>query len=309
MKKREFYYQSCDGATEIYAVEWTPEGEICAVLQISHGMVEHINRYEEFASYLTEKGFLVVGNDHLGHGKSVQHEEDHGYFHETSGNEYVIGDIHNLRLNIQDKHADVPYFMLGHSMGSFLLRQYLTLYSKGLAGAIIMGTGYHAMPELVSGQALCKMIAAMKGWRYRSTLVNAISFGSFNRHFKPCESEKDWVTSDPAKRAEYLKDPFCNFVFTVNGYYHMFEGMKTLAKKENIYKIERELPVFFVSGEQDPVGGFGKGVRRVYQKYIDAGIRDVKLKLYKDDRHEILNETDRAQVYEDIALWLAEKIR
>ncbi|MGN1165637.1 MAG: alpha/beta fold hydrolase [Lachnospiraceae bacterium] len=306
MKKREFYYLSCDGATQIYSVEWAPEGEIRAVLQISHGMVEHINRYEEFASYLTEKGFLVVGNDHLGHGRSVQQDEDHGFFHETSGNKYVVGDIHNLRLQTQKNHPDIPYFMLGHSMGSFLLRQYLTSYSEGLCGAVIMGTGYHSMPELVLGQTLCKIIASVKGWRYRSTLVNAISFGSFNRHFKPCESDKDWVTSDTAKRDEYLKDPFCNFVFTVNGYYHMFEGMKVLAKKENICKIKNELPVFFVSGEDDPVGGFGKGVRKVYKKYVDAGMKNVEMKLYKNDRHEILNETDRAQVYEDIALWMLE---
>ena len=308
MKKKEFMYKSCDGSTHIHAMQWMPDREVRAILQISPGMVEHIERYEEFAAYLTERGFLVVGNDHLGHGKSAKSEEDFGYFNATKGNEYVVGDIHKLRWWTQKNYPDVPYFMLGHSMGSFLLRQYLIRYSKGLSGAVIMGTGYHTMAELELGQLLCKVVAAIKGDRHRSGLVNAIGFGGFNRHFRPCETEKDWVTSDVDKRLEYMKDPFCSFTFTVNGYYHMFEGMKTLAKKENIYKIERDLPVFFVSGEDDPVGGFGKGVRRVYQKYVDAGIQDVELKLYRDDRHEILNETDRAQVYEDIALWMMEKI-
>lgn len=308
MKKRDFYYKSCDGATRIHAIEWAPERETKAVLQISHGMVEHIDRYDEFASYLTERGFLVVGNDHLGHGYSVQSDDDHGFFHETAGNQYVIGDIHKLRWYTQKKHPDVPYFMLGHSMGSFLLRQYLTMHSEGLSGAVIMGTGYHTMPELVLGQTLCRLIAAVKGWRYRSALVNAVSFGSFNRHFKPCETDKDWVTSDKEKREEYLNDPFCSFVFTVNGYYHMFEGMKVLAKKSNLCKMKEELPIFFVSGEDDPVGGFGKGIRKVYKQFVDVGMSDVEIKLYRDDRHEILNETDRAQVYEDIALWLKEKM-
>lgn len=308
MKKNEFHFKSCDGITQIHAVEWIPEGEVRAVLQICHGMVEHINRYDEFASYLTQRGFYVVGHDHLGHGQSVQGEEYYGYFHETDGNAYVIGDIHKLRWWAKKHYSEVPYFMLGHSMGSFLLRQYLTKYSEGLAGAIIMGTGYHSLPELELGQALCKGIARVKGWKYRSRIVNTIGFGGFNRRFQPCETEKDWLTTDTEKRDEYIQDPYCNFIFTLNGYYHMFGGMKTLENKKNIDNMCKELPVLFVSGEDDPVGGFGKGVRKVYRQFVDAGMKHVEMKLYRDDRHEILNETDRAQVYEDCYLWMAEII-
>lgn len=308
MKKNEFRFKSCDGVTQIHAIEWIPDGEIRAVLQICHGMVEYINRYDDFATYLTGKGIYVVGHDHLGHGQSVQGEDDYGYFHETDGNAYVIGDIHKLRWWTEKNHPEVPYFMMGHSMGSFLLRQYLTQYSKGLAGAIIMGTGYHSMPELVLGQTLCKMVASVKGWKYRSKIINAIGFGGFNRKFQPCETEKDWVTSDTEKRDEYINDPFCSFVFTVNGYYHMFGGMKVLEKRGSVDKIQKELPILFVSGQDDPVGGFGKGVQKVYQKYKDAGIQNVDIHLYRDDRHEILNETDRAQVYEDIYLWIDDAI-
>ena len=307
MEKREFFFKSCDGVTKIHVIEWIPERDVRAVLQICHGMTEHIDRYDEFARYLTEKGFYVVGHDHLGHGRSVQGEDYYGYFHQTDGNAYVIGDIHKLRYWIEKKYAGLPYFMLGHSMGSFLLRQYLMRYSEGLAGTIIMGTGYHSIPELVTGQALCKMIAAVRGWKYRSHLVNTIGFGGFNRRFRPCETDKDWLTTDREKRDAYINDPYCGFIFTVNGYYHMFEGMKCLEKRKNIDKIRKDLPLLLVSGADDPVGAFGKGVRKVYNEYKAAGL-NAELRFYEGDRHEILNETDRAKVQEDCFRWLAEKI-
>lgn len=308
MEKREFFFKSCDGVTKIHVIEWIPERDVRAVLQICHGMTEHIDRYDEFARYLTEKGFYVVGHDHLGHGRSVQGEDYYGYFHQTDGNAYVIGDIHKLRYWIEKKYAGLPYFMLGHSMGSFLLRQYLTRYSEGLSGAVIMGTGYHSVPEVMAGQALCRAIAAIRGWKYRSKIVNMIGFGGFNRRFKPCETDKDWLSSDRDKRDEYIKDPYCGFVFTVNGYYHMFEGMKCLEKRKNRNKIRKDLPMLLVSGADDPVGAFGKGVRKVYKEYTDAGIKDVTLCLHDGDRHEILNETDRSQVYEDCYLWMDKNI-
>lgn len=306
MEKNEFYYKSRDGVTKIHAIEWIPDGEVRAVLQMCHGMVEYIDRYDEFAEYMTKKGFYVAGHDHLGHGESIQGEEYYGFFHEEKGNQYVIGDIHKLRGMIREKYPEVPYFMMGHSMGSFLLRQYLTMYSQGLSGAIIMGTGYQPYPVLAAGQFVCRIVAAFKGWKYRSELVNSLSFGSFNKKFEPGETKKDWVTSDKEKRREYVSDPLCSFTFTVSGYYQMFEGMKSLTRKDSMKRISKDLPVFFVAGADDPVGNFGKGVRKVYEKYKAAGMKKVDIKLYRDDRHEILNETDRGQVYEDIYLWLEE---
>lgn len=306
--RKDFYYPSRDGVTKIHAVEWIPDGEVKAVLQICHGMVEYIKRYDEFAAYLNGAGFYVTGHDHLGHGESVQTEDDYGYFHESKGNQFVIGDIHRLRQMTMKKYSDVPYFMLGHSMGSFLLRQYLTMYAKGLSGAVIMGTGWHGKAELNMGQLLCRMIAAFKGWRYRSTLADSLSFGSFNKKFEPGRTPKDWITSDAEKCDEYVKDPLCSFTFTVNAYYHMFTGMKVLADRKNVEKIPRELPMFFVSGADDPVGSFGKGTTKAFEMYRDAGIKNILLKLYEGDRHEILNETDRQQVYEDICTWLQQQM-
>ena len=302
--KKEFYYPSADGETQIHAVEWIPEGEVRAILQISHGMVEYIDRYDEFASWLTEKGWYVTGNDHLGHGKSISSEEKYGFFHETDGNRCVIADIHRLRERTEQAYPGVPYFMLGHSMGSFLVRQYLFTYGKGLAGAIIMGTGHKSAFVLRLGQILCKIIAGVKGWKFRSKLINALGIGSYNKKFEPCESKKEWVTSDPEIRGRYEADPLCSFVFTVNGYHQMFEGMKELTKRSNMKKMPKNLPLLFVSGEKDPVGGFGKDVKKVYESYLKAGMKNAEIRLYENDRHEILNEQDRRVVYEELYQWM-----
>ena len=240
MMKHEFYYTSRDSVTKIHAIEWLPDRDIKGVLQICHGMVEYIDRYDEFAEFMSEHGYYVVGHDHLGHGKSIQTEADLGYFDERKGNQYVIGDIYQLQEMTRKKYPDVPYFMLGHSMGSFLLRQYLTMYAEGLAGVVIMGTGHQGMLTLCAGRMICRIIAAFKG------------------------------------------------------------SMK---------RIPKTLPVLFTAGSDDPVGAFGKNVIRVYEKYKDAGIKDVSIHLYKGDRHEILNEVDRQNVYQDILAWIEEKNR
>lgn len=308
MEKREFTYPSKDGKTQIHAIEWIPEQEVKAVLQICHGMVEYIDRYHEFASYLAERGIYVTGHDHLGHGQSVNSEDEYGYFPQPDGNKCVVLDIHNLRKITMEKYPDVPYFMLGHSMGSFLLRQYLTMFSKGLAGAVIMGTGHQPRMILSAGQMVCKLTALFKGWKYRSQLVNNLSFGSYNKKFEPAETSKDWITSYKPIRDKYVSDPLTSFTFTVGGYYQMFEGMKVLDTKGSVDKIRKDLPVFFVAGADDPVGEFGKTVQLVFGKYKNAGIQDVSIKLYEGDRHEILNETDREQVYEDLYHWFVNRI-
>lgn len=306
--KQEFYYPSGDGQTKIHGIVWRPETDVKAVLQICHGMVEYIDRYNDFAQYLAERGVCVVGHDHLGHGKSVQSEEHLGFFHESHGNKYVITDIHRLRRMTEKDYAGVPYFMMGHSMGSFLLRQYLTMRAEGLAGAIIMGTGYMPHGLLAAGQMVCRTIAAVKGWQYRSEFMNQLGMGGYNKQFEPSESTKDWITSDEEMRKKYEADPLCSFTFTVNGYYQMFEGMKVLTKKNAMDKIPGSLPVLFVSGAEDPVGSNGEGVARVFRKYEQAGIQDVKMKLYPKSRHEILNESNREQVYEDLYQWMDDRI-
>ena len=307
-KEEQMTYLSANGTTKIHAVKWMPEdGKYKAILQITHGMIEYIERYHEFAEYLTERGFMVVGHDHLGHGASVKDETEWGYFAENPS-DTLVADMHSLRTTVQGENPGIPYFMMGHSMGSFLLRQYLTMRAEGLAGAIVMGTGDMPYALLKAGQAVCKSISLTKGWHHRSHLVNQLGMGGYNRQFEPSDSTKDWITSDDSKRKEYEADPLCNFVFTVNGYYQMFEGMKVLTRRHAMDKIPVELPVIFVSGAEDPVGSNGVGVTRVFRKYEAHGMTDVEMKLYAGDRHEILNETDREEVYEDLYRWMEKRI-
>ena len=305
----EFYFPSKDGNTEIHTIEWKPEGEVRAVLQICHGMVEYIKRYDEFAQFLCEKGFYVVGNDHLGHGKSVQSKSEYGFFEKKYGNACVLGDIHTLRQRTVKKYPETPYFMLGHSMGSSLLRQYIQMYGNGLSGVVLMGVVTdHRRSSLLFVKQLCRLMAAVRGWHYRSRMVDELVTGSFNKKFKPSVTRADWITSDKEHLDAYVTDPLCSFMFTVNAYYSMMAGMLGMQKKENISMIPKSLPVLFVSGAEDPVGNFGKGVRKVCEIYKSAGLRDVSLKLYEGDRHEILNETNREQVYQELYEWFEEKL-
>ncbi len=298
--KRDFYYNSTDGKTKIHGVEWKTRKKPVAVLQMIHGMAEHIGRYDELAAYLAERGICVVGHDHLGHGGSVRSKEHYGFFEEKEGNRCVIGDIHRLRRLIQKKYPGVPFFMLGHSMGSFLLRQYLMYRPEGICGVLILGTGYHTAPELMVGQILCKIIAQIKGWNYRSRVIHHLGVGHYNNSFKPSAGENDWVTSDENERIAYEADPGCGFTFTVNAYYHMFRGIRCLTSKNWAERIPRKLPVLILSGTKDPVGNFGKGVKKVYRKYRNAGFKKVRLHLYEDARHELLHEKCKEKVEEEI---------
>ena len=302
--RNEFFYLSKDGMTQIRALEWKPEGEVKAILQLCHGMVEHIERYHDFAEFMAKNGYYVVGNDHLGHGKSVIGPEKLGYFHKENGNAFVVADIHQIRVQTEQKYPGIPYFMMGHSMGSFLVRQYLGMYGSGLKGAIVMGTGDQPSIILGAGKLVCKLIAMVKGWDYRSKLVDNMAAGGYNKAFKGETDGSSWLSKNAENVMKYKDDPLSGYMFTVNAYYHMFSGMAKMNKQEAERRIPKTVPVFFVAGDKDPVGNYGKGVQTVFQRYEAMGMQDVMMKLYKDDRHEILNELDRDVVFADILEWL-----
>lgn len=301
--RKEFYFPSHDGLTQIHALEWIPEGEIKAALQITHGMVEHIERYDDFAKYMATNGIYVTGHSHLGHGKSITGPENIGFFAAPNGNECVIEDMHRLRKLTQEKYPHVPYFMLGHSMGSFLLRQYLGIYSEGLSGAVIMGSADQQDGAVKAGKMICKLLGAVRGWKYRSNLVNGIVMGSLEKPYG-----KGWLSQNEENVRIYGEDPLCGFVFTLNAFYHMFDGMCKMNAQEKAGNIPKELPMFFVAGSDDPVGDRGKGVETVYHRYQEKGAKNVEMKLYEGDRHEILNELDKENVYGDILAWMKKNI-
>lgn len=302
--REDFNFPSHDGRTNIHGVLHIPDCEAKGIVQITHGMVEFIDRYNDFAAYLASEGYIVVGHDHLGHGESVCSKDDYGYFAEKNGNSVVLADLYHVTVLTKKRFPNLPYVILGHSMGSFYARQYLFDYGKELDGAIIMGTGH--LPEITVriGRLLTKVIACFKGWRHRSKLINFIALGSYNKKFEPARTRADWLTKDEKIVDFYVGDERCSFLFTLNGYFNMFTGILRLHDKRNLEKMPAELPILIVSGADDPVGEFGTAINKVAESFVSVGMKDVSVKLYPNDRHEILNETDKDVVYADIALWI-----
>lgn len=309
MKKEEFRFRSTSDVCDIRAVRYIPDGEIHAILQIAHGMREFVERYEDFAKYLCDKGYLVTANDHLGHGDSVNSVDDWGFFAEENGNKAVLDDIHQLTTITKELYPNKPYFLLGHSMGSFYARQYMAEFGNELNGVVVMGTGQQSAGALNAGMQACKLFALGKGWRYRSRAVTALAMGSYNKKFEPSTTGADWLTKDKNIVDWYIKEPRCSFMFTLNGFYNMFLGMSRLLDESFISKTPKQLPILFVSGEDDPVGDFGKGVEAAYNSIKNVGCVNAEMKLYPNDRHEILNELDKEQVYEDLFNWMEEKLK
>ena len=302
MVKLEFYYPSSDGKTQIHAIRWEPEGKPKAIVQIIHGMVEFIDRYDEFARFLVEHDYLVCGEDHLGHGASVISDEYHGFFGKN-GNDWVISDIHELRNIMQKEYPDLPYLMLGHSMGSFLVRQYITEkdaeYAKGLSGVVVMGTGWQPNAVLNAGKLVAMMLGTNKVGK-KAKLIDGMSFGSYLKRIKNPRTVSDWLTKDNDIVDKYRQSPWCTFSFTPNAYFHMFNGMLKAHDTKRMQKLPKDMPLLLTSGAEDPVGNWGEGVRKAYMAYLENSPCKVDIRLYEDDRHEILNETDREDVFKDL---------
>ena len=301
---RQFTFPSADGRTQIHAESWTPaSGEYKGILQIVHGMVEYIGRYADFAQYMASEGWKVVGHDHLGHGESVVSYDEWGYFGEEPS-KLLVEDMHTLRTMTQEEGK--PYYILGHSMGSYLLRKYLIGHGQGLSGAIVMGTGFVPAATTKLGITLAHLEARLHGWHHRSNGLQALSYSKPYREYDLSgrDSSRSWLTRDRAIVESYNGDAKCTFLFTDNGYLGLFEAVRDSCSAEGIGAIPKDLPVLLISGDRDPVGDMGEGVRKVYALYQKAGIRDVTLKLYEGARHEVLNEINRAVVYSDIRAWM-----
>ncbi|HEU5141095.1 MAG TPA: alpha/beta hydrolase [Bacillales bacterium] len=307
MEAVTFTFQTVDGA-EIYVHKWIPSGKVIGVVQIAHGMSEHSARYEAFASVLVDEGYAVYANDHRGHGETAGGKENLGYFADENGWELVVDDLYEVTNIAKEGHSGLPVFLFGHSMGSFLSRRYVQKYGRELAGVILSGTG--ADQGVLSSVAIgmAKREIRKHGKKARSELLTRLSFGSYNKAFEPWRTEFDWLTRDEKEVDRYIKDPYCGAVATAGFYYDLFVGLKRLDKPALLKQMPKNLPVFFVSGDQDPVGQNTKGVLKVARHLQKAGIRDIDVKFYKDGRHELLNELNKEEVYQDIIRWLRTKI-
>lgn len=302
-----FTLRSSDGRTPLHAVMWQPQSEPVAVVQIAHGMIEYIERYDAFAQYLSRHGFLVVGHDHIGHGASIRNATDWGHFADRDGFAIVVDDLHVVRNHVHAKYPHTPYFLLGHSMGSFAVRTYLTRHAEGLSGALILGTGQHPAWQLRCALALGTLIVHTLGPRYRSRLLAYATTGALNLPFRE-EGQNAWLTRDRAVVEAYNHEPRCSFQFTAASYASMYRAMLALHEKQAVSSLPAGLPILLASGQADPLGGMGKRVRALYEAYKATGLRDVTLRLYPDCRHELLNELDRERVFADIHQWLSDHL-
>ena len=301
----EFYFPSSDGRTLIHVNQWTPlGGPIAGVVQIAHGVAEYGARYEPFARFLCGHGFAVVANDHLGHGKSLVEDCPMVYFGDENGWRHAVEDMEELRRRTAKVFPGVPYFLFGHSMGSFLSRTHLIRYPGRLDGCVLCGTG-HMSPALIAGG---KLIAGREirrlGRKAYSAKADQLAFGAYNKPFAPNRTRFDWISVSETNVDAYIADPLCGGDTTLGLFRDMLGGLGIITKQANIERMDKDLPVLFIAGDQDPVGEMGKGVRRAYQAFRKAGVGDVSIKLYHGLRHEILNEASRRYVYQDVLDWL-----
>ena len=305
---QDIYFPSADGETTIHACIWKPEGAVRGVVQIIHGMAEYAERYAPFAKYLNAHGFLVCADDHLGHGKSVKSADDLGWFNKQRSADIVIADIRTLNLEVKKQTEGLPYFILGHSMGSFFCRKYISLYGGEFDGAVIMGSGFKSIITLNSALFLVKLNALFCGWRNRSKLIKNLAFGSYNKKFKPVRTENDWLSENPENVDAYEADGLCGVPFTNNGYAVLFGIIKQACSYKTVKAVPENLPVYFVAGADDPVGDYGKGVLKAKDKFVKAGVKDVSITLYENSRHEILNDNCKERVYEDVLKFINGRI-
>lgn len=308
MERSEFTFSSTDGKTPIHAVTWQPEGKPRAVVQISHGVSEFILRYEPFAEYLTAQGFAVVGHDHIGHGGSVAPGAPRMYFGPKGSWNWVVSDLEQRRKLAKAQFPDVPYFLLGHSMGSFLARTHLIRCPGAVDGAIIMGTGQMAGALVAGGRLLTALESLRYGEENAAPLINKLSFSTYNKRFAPNRTAFDWLSTNTENVDWYIRHPLCGGDPSLGLFREMLGGIAFIKRPANVAKMDKDTPILFISGAMDPVGDCSKGVKLACESFRKAGIKDVSLKLYPGLRHEILCETGRETVFADIAAWLEEKL-
>lgn len=294
--------------TEIVFFKHTPEVDHKGVVIITHGMAEHAQRYDDFASFLNSNGFVVYAHDQRGHGKTAGSIEKLGFFAENNGWEKVSDDLAELVKLAKSENQNLPIFLLGHSMGSFISRTYIIKNSKSVDGVILSGTAGSAGLLGKIGLLITSIIMMFNKKDTPSPLLDKLSFGDFNKAFKPNRTKFDWLSRDEKQVDKYVEDPYCGTIFSVGFFNDMMKGLELVNKKETANNIRKDLPIYLFSGSKDPVSKNGKQVKGVFEMYKAASISDVSIKLYEDARHETLNETNNKEVYTDVLEWLNSKL-
>ena len=299
-------FTSSNGKNRVCGLVYAPKGEAIGLLQISHGMCEYIGRYSWFMKEMAERGFVVFGHDHIGHGDSSAPEE-YGYFAEKDGYRYLIQDIFRMSSIVQEKYPNLPLYLFGHSMGSFVSRLTLPKYASKLSGVILCGTS-GPNPMAKAGIAIADRVAKSKGADYREEKLQKMAFGSYNNKYEIKRTHCDWLSRDEEVVNEYLRDPRCTFMFTASAFRDLFTMVNLCNKKEWFAALPKDLPILLIAGDADPVGNYGKGVQKVMEKLVENGMSDVSMNLYPEARHELLNEINKEEVLQDIQIWLKERL-
>ncbi|MBQ8080586.1 MAG: lysophospholipase [Clostridia bacterium] len=303
MEKIKLFCES-PNREDLTAVVWLPDGKPRAFIQILHGMAEHIERYDRTATDLCRYGYAVVGHNHKGHGPETPKEEL-GYFYEREGWSKLVEDAHAVSDAIRSRYPGVPLVVLGHSMGSFVAREYVIRYGDEIDALVLSGTGWHPAGLCTTAGLLAKCCNRKRP----AKLVDRIAFSANNKPFEPARTPFDWLSRDKQEVDKYIQDDYCGFVFTGAAFADMFGGLKELTKLERLEDIPHTLPIYFMSGDKDPVGNMGKSVHEVARQFKQAGVTDVTVHLYDGARHELFNELNRDEVIRDLVSWLNEKIK
>lgn len=307
--KKEVMLTSTDGNNNLRVLIWEPEVHTKAIMQISHGMIEYMDRYDEFAQYLNSRGILVIGNDHLGHGPSVKSDDYLGYFG-PGKNFTVVDDLKKVTDYAKETYgSNYPYVLFGHSMGSFMAREYIMTYGDSIDAAIICGTGYTPRAILAFGRALTSVVGFFKGDMHHPAIIQKIAFGAYLKRIPDAKTSSDWLSRDEEIVRKYINGKYTTFTFSVNGYKTLFGALAFIEKKANIEKTPLDLPIFMIAGDEDPVGEYGKGVKTVYNQYKSLGVKELDIKIYEGYRHEVHNETGRETVYDDVASYIENHLK
>jgi alpha-beta hydrolase superfamily lysophospholipase len=278
-----------------------------ALMQIIHGMAEHAERYELFANALVKEGFVVYANDHKGHGKTAVCNERTGHFADKNGWNLVLEDIQQLKNIILSENHGLPLFIFGHSMGSLLLRNFIFKYPENISGIVLSGTSYTPLFLIYLGKFIANVQVFFLGKKHKSKLLDKLSFGSFNKRFRPNRTAFDWLSSDKTEVEKYINDDYCGFLCTTRFFCDLFDGIKAIHNKANLLKTPSDLPVLIIAGTMDAVGDFKKGTSKVYHLLKKSGMKEITLKFYEGARHELTNETNKYKVFQDVVEWIQTK--
>lgn len=304
---RESFTIPSNGIGQLHCCRWMPEGEPKAVLQIVHGIAEYIERYDDFAGFLNGLGYVVVAEDHMGHGQTVGTEGTQGYF--EGGWFTAVSDSYALLRKTKAEYPQIPYVLFGHSMGSFMARTILEVYpDSGIAAAVICGTGWQPRAILPGAIGICQLACKKVGEKNTSDTLQNMVFGGYNKRVEHPRTEFDWLTRDARVVDAYIAHPSCGFTATTGLLRDLLTGIRFIEQKQNLAKMNKDLPVLFIAGGDDPVGNYGKGVTRAAEEFRKAGMKHVACRLFPLGRHEILNEINRREVYDFTAKWLGENV-